>query len=71
MKTAVILETVLFALAIIIALIQLWFTPWIFALFIKLEITIGAVFVLVLVVWFVARELDEDEETRSGERLDD
>lgn len=71
MKTIVVLETILFGLGIVIALIQLWFTPWIFALFIKLEITLGAVFVMVLVIGFVARELNEDNETRSGERLDD
>jgi len=71
MKIAVVLETILFALAIIIGLIQLWFTPWSFALFVKLEITIGAVFVIVLVAWFVAKELKEDKENRSGDRLDD
>ena len=71
MKTIAILETLLFALGILIALIQLWFTPWIFTLFIKLEITIAALFVLILVGWFVAREMKEDQETRSGDRLDD
>lgn len=71
MKTIVILETLLFGLGILVALIQLWFTPWIFALFLKLEITIGAIFMLILVVWFVARELKQDQENRSGDRLDD
>lgn len=70
MKNSIILGTVLFVVAIITGLIQLWFTPWNPELFLKLELTIGALFLIVLVIWFIAKEYKEDKSNRSGDRLE-
>ena len=61
----------LFVLGIILALSQLWFAPWPPETFLKLEVTIAAILLIVLVVFYVVREYREDKITRSGERLDD
>jgi uncharacterized membrane protein YcjF (UPF0283 family) len=63
--------TALFVLGVVLAIIQLWFAPFSGELFIKLEMTIAALFLIVCVVAFVAREYREDKTTRSGDRLDD
>ena len=70
MKTTITLGTFLFALGMLLGLIQLWFTPWSMEIFSKLEITIGAFFIIVLVVWFVTKEFKEDKVNRSGHDLD-
>lgn len=70
MKSGTLLATIFFVLGILIALIQMWFTPWSAELFLKLEITAGALFVIVLVVSYVLREHKENETTKSGEHLD-
>ena len=61
----------LFILAILLGLAQLWFMPWHFEVFLKLEMTLAALFLIVCVVWFVAKESREDKRNRSGDRLDD
>ena len=71
MKTGMKLTIGLFILSIVTALIQLWFAPWQPAFFIKTELTIGALLLIVLVLCFVAKEHHDNKVTRSGEQLDD
>lgn len=61
----------LFILGIVTGLIQLWFSPWLPAFFVKIELTIGALLLIVLVLCFVAKEHYDNKITRSGEHLDD
>ena len=70
MKIGIALATALFVLGIVLGLIQLWFAPWSPALFLKLEMTVGALLIAILVVGFVVREYKEDKANRSGDRLD-
>ena len=71
MKASMKLTIGLFILGIVTALIQLWFAPWQPAFFIKTELTIGALLLIVLVLCFVAKEHHDNKVTRSGEQLDD
>ena len=71
MKTGMKLTIGLFILSIVTALIQLWFAAWQPAFFIKTELTIGALLLIVLVLCFVAKEHHDNKVTRSGEQLDD
>ena len=71
MKAGIKLTIGLFILSIVTALIQLWFAPWQPAFFVKTELTIGALLLIVLVLCFVAKEYHDNEVTRSGEHLDD
>jgi hypothetical protein len=63
--------TVLFVLGVVLGIIQLWLAPWSAALFWKLELTIGALLLIVVVVWFVRTEYAEDQANRSGGKLDE
>ena len=71
MKASMKLTIGLFILGIVTGLIQLWFAPWQPAFFIKTELTIGALLLIVLVLCFVAKEHHDNKVTRSGEHLDD
>jgi hypothetical protein len=62
--------TFLFVTGVLLALIQLWFTPWSPEMLFKVEMTVGALFLIVVVVCFVVKEYGEDKTTRSGDRLD-
>jgi hypothetical protein len=68
---AIKLMTGLFVLSILLGIVELWFVPWSPELFIKIEMTIAALFVVVLVIWFGNRESREDRANRSGMHLDD
>lgn len=71
MKLGLSLGTALFVLGVLLAIVQLWFAPLSGELFIKLEMTLAALFIIVCVVSFVTREYKEDKTMRSGDRLDD
>jgi hypothetical protein len=70
MKLGIKLIVGLFILGVITALIQLWFAPWQPEFFVKTEMTIGALLLIVLVLCFVAKEHHDNKITRSGEHLD-
>lgn len=70
MKIVIGLGTLLFVVGILLALLQLWFVPWSPEFFIKMEMTVGAFLLVVIVVYFVVREYREDKTTRNGDRLD-
>lgn len=70
MKRGMLLTTFFFVLGIVLALAQMWFAPWDAAIFLKLEFTTAALFVIALVVNFVIKEHKENETNKSGEHLD-
>ena len=71
MKAGMKLTIGLFILGIVTGLIQLWFAPLKQVLFLKTELTIGALVLIVLVLCFVAKEHHDNTITKSGEHLDD
>jgi Na+-translocating ferredoxin:NAD+ oxidoreductase RnfE subunit len=71
MKIGISIGTGLFIIGVLLGIIQLWFQPWSFQLFLKLEMTIGALLLIVCVVWFVAKEYLQDKTNRSGDSLDE
>lgn len=70
MKSGVGAATLLFVAGIVLGVIQLWLTPFSAAVFIKLELTLGALFVIALVLAFVRREQRDSAANRDGGRLD-
>ena len=62
--------TWLFVLGVLLGVVQLWFDFWDPLIFFKLEMTIGAVILIVFAVWFVNKESREDKINSSGEHLD-
>jgi len=71
MKTSMWAGILLFILGVLLALVELWFSPWEPELFMKLEITVGAFLLVIVVVAFVRREYKENKAIRSGDRLDE
>jgi hypothetical protein len=71
MKTSTKIGAVLFVCGVLVGLLQLWFFPWSPALFIKIELTLGALLVVVLVLAFVTHESKESKSLRSGEQSDE
>lgn len=71
MKNIIVTGTTFFVLSIVLGLVQLWFEPWSFTLFIKLEITVGALFLIILVIGFSRKEYKEYKHQQSGDKLDD
>lgn len=63
--------TALFVLGVVLALVQMWFNPWTAELFLKMEMTLGGLFLIVVGVCFVRNEYSENKRTRSGDSLDD
>jgi hypothetical protein len=70
MKKSTAIAAVLFVCAVLLGLTQLWFSPWSAQLFIKLEMTLGALLVVVLVLAFLLNESKASKSLRSGENLD-
>lgn len=60
----------MFVAAVLIGVVQLWFTPWSPDIFLKLELTVGAALLIDIVICFVIRESNEDRANRGGGRLD-
>lgn len=70
MKTNTTIAVVLFVCAVSVGLLQLWFSLFSLQLFIKVEMTLGALLVVVLVLAFVMNESKESKSLRSGDRAD-
>ena len=64
MKYGTIACIVIFVSTALLALIQLWFTPISWSTFIKLLITLGILFVIVLGITLAKREYLEDKSMR-------
>ena len=71
MNIGLAIGTGLFVLSVLLGIGQLWFNFFDPLVFIKLEMTIGALILIVFAVWFVTKETREDKINSSGERLDD
>jgi uncharacterized transporter YbjL len=69
-KTSTTICAILFVIGVMLGLIQLWFGPWSPQLFIKLEMTVAALLVVVLVLAFVMNESKASKSLRSGEHKD-
>lgn len=67
MKGGAIICTILFVFAVLLSLMQMWFSPIETELFWKLLITIGAFFIIALGITLVLREyLSEKEMKKKG-----
>lgn len=58
-------------LGIALGLLQLWFAPWSPEVFVKIELTLAALFAIALVLWFTRSEYREYGKQRNDPRLDD
>jgi uncharacterized membrane protein YcjF (UPF0283 family) len=70
MKTGIFVGSVLFVAAVVIGVVQLWFALWSPDIFLKLELTVGAAFLIDVVICFVIKEFNDDRSNRGGGRLD-
>jgi hypothetical protein len=70
MKTGITIGSLLFVAAVLIGVAQLWFTPWRPDIFLKLELTVGAAFLIDVVICFVIKEQNAEQANRGGGRLD-
>jgi uncharacterized membrane protein len=69
-KGGLVAGTAVFVAGVIVFMAQLWFAPWSGETFVKIEMTLGGLLLIVVVVWFVVTEYRKDKETRRGDRLD-
>jgi uncharacterized membrane protein YcjF (UPF0283 family) len=70
MKTGIFVGSVLFVAAVVIGVVQLWSALWSPDIFLKLELTVGAAFLIDVVICFVIKECNDDKSNRGGGRLD-
>ena len=70
MNTGLTVGTGLFVLSVLLGIAQMWSDFLDPLVFIKLEMTIGALILIVFAVWFVKKESREDKINSSGEHLD-
>ncbi len=70
MKVGVILCCMIAVAWVVLALVQLWFVPLDAAVFIKISITAGLLFVIVLVLSLVLREYLADKKLKDSGHLD-
>ncbi|WP_374320221.1 hypothetical protein [Aquabacterium sp.] len=71
MKSALMVGMALFISGIVAALLQMWFTPWSAELFLKIEITLGALFLIAIAVWFTRKEYSDFRRQEKDVSLDD
>lgn len=57
----------LFSSTVVAGLLQLWFTPWSHATFVKIIVSLGAVMALILGYWAYVRESIGVAEMKSGQ----
>lgn len=70
MRKLFIAGVAVFALCVLLGIAQLWFAPWNYDVFVKIELTLCGVLTLIVVCWFAAREHAEYKATRSGKHMD-
>jgi len=71
MNATLVSGVAIFIAAIAFALVQLWFAVWDAEVFIKLEITLGAFFLIAVVLWFTRKEYKDFKRQKNDVRLDD
>ena len=70
MKFTLVGGVALFIAAVIVALTQLWLTEWSAAVFIKIEITIGAMLAVLIAIWFTRKEYKDYKRQETNSALD-
>lgn len=70
MKKLLLSGVAVFVLGVVLGVAQLWFAPWTQEVFVKIELTLGGLLAIIVVLWYVRKEYDEDRVTRSGKHLD-
>ena len=70
MSLSLLAGTILVVIGVAVGLLELWFVPWSPETFLKIEMTLAGLLLIVVVIWFAVREHKEDKATRSGDRLD-
>jgi hypothetical protein len=70
MKFTLIGGVTLFMAAVVVALAQLWLTAWSAAVFIKIEITIGALLAVLIAIWFTRKEYKDYQRQQTSSALD-
>jgi hypothetical protein len=70
MKFTLVGGVALFIAAVIVALAQLWLTAWSAAVFIKIEITLGAMLAVLIAIWFTRKEYKDYKRQESNSALD-
>jgi len=70
-RVVLIASVVLFVVGVIVGLIQLWLTLWSPELFVKIEFTIGAIFAVMVAIWFTRKEYCDYRRQRNSSSLDE
>jgi Na+-translocating ferredoxin:NAD+ oxidoreductase RnfE subunit len=70
MKHSSVISAFILIIAILVMLIQLWFSVWSHEIFTKIIITIGALLVISLVISFVYKEINDTKRFKNGGNLD-
>lgn len=71
MRSILVFGTACFVLGIVLGVVQLWFTAWSPEVFVKIELTLAALFAIALVLWFTRSEYREYKKQRNDPRLDE
>jgi len=70
MKFTLVGGVALFIAAVVVALAQLWLTPWSAAVFIKIEITLGGMLAVLIAIWFTRKEYKDYKRQETNLALD-
>lgn len=70
MKTGIIVCSVIAVAWVMLALVQLWFAPLTAGMFLKISITAGLLFTVVLVISLVIREYLSEKKLKDSGHLD-
>jgi hypothetical protein len=71
MKLALFWGVALFIAGVLVALVQLWASPWSPELFVKIEFTLGALLAVLVAVWFTRKEYQDYKRQETDSSLDD
>ena len=69
MKPGVLISSLLFVAGIAVMLLQLWFSLWDAELFMKIMITLVALFIVSLVLSFVFKEMADTHQLKNSKDL--
>lgn len=70
MKYGSIICTVIFFVSVILAVVQMWFSPIESAIFWKIQFTLGAFFVMALIITLVTKEYLSEKEMKDKGYID-
>ena len=70
MKFTLIGGVALFIAAVVVALTEVWLTAWTPEVFIKIEITIGAMLAVLVAIWFTRKEYKDYNRQKNDSALD-